>query len=235
MRLAPAYLDHCRQHPDTLLSYLGCHSIRLPFNTRKVYFVVMHNVLPCKPDLCFDLKGATSNRQRARGAAQRALLSGARPASSFATLLDKDWMAMGLTLNLSPQRKQALRRTLAADCTFMMREDLLDYSLLLGVVLPGGHERARGDWLTGEGGETYFLGIIDVLERWGGLRWKVQGSVLRCFFRYVMCSKWYNPEGITAVPPEPYALRFEEFFHIHVLGLPPEARREGAKSWHPFW
>lgn len=33
LRIAPAYLAHCRAHPDTLIKYLGCHSIRLPLNT----------------------------------------------------------------------------------------------------------------------------------------------------------------------------------------------------------
>lgn len=96
MKIAPAYLEHCKARPDTLIKYLGCHSIRLPLNTCKVYFVVMVNVLPqmkagARLDMTFDLKGATSNRQRVRGAAVTELLSAARSPSSFKTLLDLDW------------------------------------------------------------------------------------------------------------------------------------------------
>ena len=118
-----------------MIQYLGCHSIRLPLNTAKIYVVVMRNVLPGKkcderaaarsPVACaclvalggarprrrrrrrpsrarrlrgrydgtFDLKGATANRQRVRGAAQQALVSGERAPGTFKTLLDKDWMA----------------------------------------------------------------------------------------------------------------------------------------------
>lgn len=248
IRSGPDYLKHCQQHPATLISYLGCHSIRLPLNTCKVYFVVMQNVLPCKPDMCFDLKGATSNRQRVRGADREKLLSGARAPNSFSTLLDKDWMAMdkiGARLNLKEARKAQLQQIIAADATFLAEQMMMDYSLLVGVLKPpeGGREPrqiSEGRMaIHGEGGETYLIGVIDILERWHGLRWPVQGAILKFFFRYIACNRWYNPEGITAIHPTDYAARFKEFFDIHVLGLPaPEGvlgRREGVKTWHPYW
>ena len=43
--------------------------------------------------------------------------------------------------------------------------------------------------LRGRDGQMYNLGLIDVLEEWR-LRWRVQGWVLRTFFRYVACSQW---------------------------------------------
>jgi len=248
IRSGAAYLAHCQQHPATLISYLGCHSIRLPLNTCKVYFVVMQNVLPCKPDMCFDLKGATSNRQRVRGADRDKLLSGARAPNSFSTLLDKDWMAMGkigARLNLKAARKAQLQRIIAADAQFLAEQMMMDYSLLVGVLMPpegGGTPRQVGEGRMathGDGGETYLIGVIDILERWHGLRWPVQGAILKFVFRYITCSRWYNPEGITAIHPTDYAARFKEFFDIHVLGLPPPdgvlGRREGVKTWHPYW
>ena len=57
---------------------------------------VSHGAAYAHPGRCryrydgtFDLKGATANRQRVRGAAQQALVSGERSAGSFKTLLDK--------------------------------------------------------------------------------------------------------------------------------------------------
>ena len=85
----------------------------------------------------------------------------------------------------------------------------------------------------GENGETYYLGIIDVLEQWGGMKWPMQGAILKFFFRYVACGRWYNPEGITAVPPDDYAARFEEFLLQEVLGVDAPAPR--ARTWSPFW
>ena len=80
---------------------------------------------------------------------------------------------------------------------------------------------------------TYYLGIIDVLEQWGGMKWPMQGAILKFFFRYVACGRWYNPEGITAVPPDDYAARFEEFLLQEVLGVDAPAPR--ARTWSPFW
>ena len=76
------------------------------------------------------------------------------------------------------------------------------------------------------------LGLIDILETWRA-RWHVQNLVLRFFFRYVVCMQWYNPEGITAIPPDEYAARFQEFARDQLLRLPGEA--VGAKSWQPWW
>jgi len=97
MSVASEYVRHCERNPGTMIQYLGCHSIRLPLNTAKIYFVVMTNALPAKKlDSTFDLKGATANRQRVRGADKKAMLSGARSLGSFKTLLDHDWMALGV-------------------------------------------------------------------------------------------------------------------------------------------
>ena len=51
--------------------------------------------------------------------------------------------------------------------------------------------------------------------------------------RHVVCGRWYNPEGITAVPPDDYAARFEEFLLQEVLGVDAPAPR--ARTWSPFW
>ena len=283
---APGYLAHCEAHPDTLIRYVGCHSIRMPLNTRKVYFVVMANVLPPqKCDLAFDLKGATSNRQRAKGGALEQLRTGARPPSSFKTLLDKDWMALQLKLLLPPPRAAELAARIGADADFLATQALMDYSLLVGVRLPpsasgrpifgrqggmaaaaggagggggggsgapsasdaasssasdsgsapgGGEDHGSAIPYVGQDGTTFYFGVIDVLEAWTtGCKWPIQEAVLKFVFRYVLCMQWYNPEGITAIPPAQYAARFEEFIAVHMLGLPYTSRI--GKSWQPFW
>ena len=68
---------------------------------------------------------------------------------------------------------------------------------------------------------------------WRWPKWPLQSAVLRAFFRYLCCEQWYNPEGITAVPPADYALRFEEFLTVHMLGMPFTAA--SGKTWQPFW
>ena len=119
-----------RRRPDSLIKYLGCHSIRLPLNTCKVYFVVMANVLPQRRgqrrmDVTFDLKGATSNRQRVRGKSLEALTSGAVPPGAFKTLLDKDWIALStapryrLGLRLPDDGLAQLRSIIRDDAAFL--------------------------------------------------------------------------------------------------------------------
>jgi len=86
--------------------------------------------------------------------------------------------------------------------------------------------------VVGADGTAYYMGVIDVLERWK-LRWQVQSFILRFFFRYIACNGWYNPEGITAIHPRDYAARFDEFFNVHVLGQPFTAST--GRTWQPFW
>ena len=147
LSLAPYYASHCEAHPDTLIRYLGMHSIRLPLNTCKVYFVVMANVLPPqKPQLTFDLKGATSNRQRVRGKALTELITGRRAASTFPTLLDKDWLHLSLRLQFTvTSEADALAATLAADSSFLASQGLMDYSLLLGIRTAAKAEEAKAE------------------------------------------------------------------------------------------
>ena len=110
MSMLPQYEEYVkRRHGRSFVQYLGCHSMTLRWAfSGKVYFVVMANVLPPhKCDLTFDLKGATSNRQRARDRALEELQAGSRAPGSFKTLLDKDWMhlKMGSHLRLPEARR----------------------------------------------------------------------------------------------------------------------------------
>ena len=64
MAMADDYQHHCEKHPGTLIQYLGCHSMGLRWQfADKIYFVVMRNFFPVRPQLSFDLKGATANRR----------------------------------------------------------------------------------------------------------------------------------------------------------------------------
>ena len=80
--------------------------------------------------------------------------------------------------------------------------------------------------------KLFFFGLIDILEGWSP-QWLVQGALLRFVFQYLFCNRWYNPNGITAINPSDYATRFEEFFSVHVLGVPYKSR--SGRSWQPFW
>ena len=87
--------------------------------------------------------------------------------------------------------------------------------------------------VTARDGSTFYVEIIDILERWSCGKWPVQACVLRLVFRYLFCMQWHNPRGITALPPVEYALRFEEFLMVHMLGLPFTSPM--GQTWQPFW
>ena len=57
------------------------------------------------------------------------------------------------------------------------------------------------------------------------------GRYVRSRSAFILC--YNNPEGITAVPPDDYAARFEEFLLQEVLGVDAPAPR--ARTWSPFW
>jgi len=175
-----------------------------------------------------------------------AMLSGERAPATFSTLMDIDFLrlaqakpppAVGVPLALSAAARQELKRIIVADAAFLSARRLMDYSLLLGIVHdsspPAATPSTGHSVVAGARGEVYYLGIIDVLEQWGGMKWPMQGAILKFFFRYIACGRWYNPEGITAVPPDDYAARFEEFLLQEVLGVDAPAPRR--KTWAPFW
>eukprot|EP00967_Tisochrysis_lutea_P017385 scaffold19699_cov29-Tisochrysis_lutea.AAC.3 len=135
MSILPAYKQHVqRRNGASLLQYLSCHSMRLRWQwAGKVYFVVMRNFFPIRPQLCFDLKGATANR-RALNAWQ--LHQSNTVAGMYDTLRDWEWMDIGMTTDMDPTDRAVLWDTLSADTELLVRQNILDYSLLLGIYRP---------------------------------------------------------------------------------------------------
>eukprot|EP00656_Telonema_subtile_P038133 TRINITY_DN4273_c0_g1_i1.p1 TRINITY_DN4273_c0_g1~~TRINITY_DN4273_c0_g1_i1.p1 ORF type:complete len:596 (+),score=57.78 TRINITY_DN4273_c0_g1_i1:91-1878(+) len=133
------YLKFCEQNPNTGIQYYGLYAIRLPMCTsKKMYFVVMKNFLYTKPEsalminLTFDLKGATTNRQRLKS---RQKIDEVRNGGKGSSLLDWEWMNLGFEMDLDQTAKRALSETLRADLKFLAEQRLLDYSILLGVTV----------------------------------------------------------------------------------------------------
>jgi hypothetical protein len=99
----------------------------------KVYFVVMRNFFPLRPQMSFDLKGATANR---RALKTWELHQTSTVAGMYSTLRDWEWMDIGMTTDLDERDKARIWSMVTADCDFLVRQNLLDYSLLLGIYRP---------------------------------------------------------------------------------------------------
>jgi len=235
MHILPAYKQHVQARGGaSLLRYLSCHSMRLRWPwAGKVYFVVMRNFFPAKPQLSFDLKGATANR-RALKAWQ--LHQTNTVSNIYNTLRDWEWMDIGMATDLEPADRDELWSIISADTALLRRLSLLDYSLLLGIyrppptMLPQQKHAQLAELVRQSGGtafisrdrqKVYFFGIIDVLEHFS-LRWRLQRIVLRAL--YCLAMRHADSDGISAMPPPLYADRFQTFVANEVLHLrdPPQ-------------
>lgn len=251
MGILPAYKEHVQVRGGaSLLQYLSCHSLRLRWRwAGKVYFVVMRNFFPVRPQLSFDLKGATANR---RALSTWQLHQVASVASKYNTLRDWEWMDIGMTTDLEPVDAARLWAVISADTELLQRKQLLDYSLLVGIYRPPanlGSAQKRAQLIdvvrqcagtaliSRDRQKVYLFGIIDVLEKFN-LRWRLQRWALRLLYGLAM--RWTDSDGISAMPPPLYADRFRTFVSHEVLHLenPPqlapvdESWREGYwRAW----
>ena len=200
----------------------------------KVYFVVMRNFFPVRPQLSFDLKGATANR---RALKTWELHQTNTAAGLYSTLRDWEWMDIGMTTDLDERDAARVWAMICADCDFLQRQHLLDYSLLLGIYRPPATlapqqkqamlqqlpRQCRGcAAVSRDRQKVYFFGIIDVLEKFT-LRWRVQRAVLRLLYGLAM--RWRSSDGISAMPPALYADRFRTFMAHEVLHMTTEPER----------
>ncbi|KAJ1998676.1 Phosphatidylinositol-4-phosphate 5-kinase [Coemansia thaxteri] len=123
--ILPQYYEFVRDHPNTLLSRIyGLHRIKLPHG-RKVHFIVMSNILPPNKDIHaqFDLKGSMLGRE----------LSAELAAKPRACMKDKNWVKMRQRLHLGPIKRRAFVKQLIEDVTLLIRLNIMDYSLLIGI------------------------------------------------------------------------------------------------------
>jgi len=233
MSILPAYKPHVQARGGaSLLQYLSCHSMNMRWQwSGKVYFVVMRNFFPIRPQLSFDLKGATANR---RALKTWELHQTNTVAGLYSTLRDWEWMDIGMTTDLEDRDRDKLWSMICADCDFLQKQNLLDYSLLVGIYRPPSTlipqqkqaalaqlaAQCRGTGaVSRDRQKVYFFGIIDVLEKFS-IRWRVQRVVLRLLYGCAM--RWTSSDGISAMPPPLYADRFRTFMAHEVLHIEEE-------------
>ncbi|KAJ2456358.1 Phosphatidylinositol-4-phosphate 5-kinase [Coemansia sp. RSA 2336] len=124
-QILPQYYEFVRDHPHTLLSRIyGLHRIKLP-QGRKVHFIVMSNILPPNKDIHaqFDLKGSMQGRE----------LSAELASKPRACMKDKNWVKMRQRLHLGPTKRREFVKQLIEDVTLLIRLNIMDYSLLIGI------------------------------------------------------------------------------------------------------
>ncbi|KAJ2081605.1 Phosphatidylinositol-4-phosphate 5-kinase [Coemansia sp. RSA 988] len=124
-QILPQYYEFVRKNPHTLLSRIyGLHRIKLPHG-RKVHFIVMSNILPPNKDIHaqFDLKGSMQGRE----------LSAELASKPRACMKDRNWAKMQQRLHLGPTRRREFVKQLIEDVSLLIRLNIMDYSLLVGI------------------------------------------------------------------------------------------------------
>ncbi|KAJ1557519.1 Phosphatidylinositol-4-phosphate 5-kinase [Nowakowskiella sp. JEL0078] len=125
-QILSAYYEHCRSHPQTLLSRIfGLHRVKLPGN-KKIHFVVMGNVFPSNKDIheVYDLKGSTVGRSIPEEEARK---------NPRAVMKDINWLNREKKMILGQKKTEIFVKQMETDVEFLASMKIMDYSLLIGV------------------------------------------------------------------------------------------------------
>lgn len=130
----PHYFRHCAKNPNTLLpKFLGMYRVKMYHLRRNVKFVIMNSVYHTDRHLhnFYDLKGSLLGRE-------------AKPMQDVKK--DND-LRKGLpdsAIALRPDVRVRMRQQIMADCEFLQKMDIMDYSMLIGIHnIPLAQERSH--------------------------------------------------------------------------------------------
>jgi len=202
-QMLPNYFLHILQNPNTLLTRLyGLHKISTE-NSKNIFFVVMENILlDYEMDETYDLKGSTVGRKAE----------------------ENSWILKDLDFNrrilLDQERRNALLLEIEMDCKFLEKNNIMDYSFLLGLRYINKEDqesskrpycskfqKERGGFqATTENGEwydvVYYFGIIDIFTTYN----------IKKQLEYTYKSTLYeSKDAISAVDAAKYSRRFKKF------------------------
>ncbi|OMO75348.1 Phosphatidylinositol-4-phosphate 5-kinase, core [Corchorus capsularis] len=121
LKMLPKYYNHVKEYENTLITkFFGLHRITLP-GRRKVRFVVMGNMFCTELRIHrrYDLKGSTHGRCTDKDKIRE-----------NTTLKDLD---LSYEFQMDKSLRKFLFQQLSVDCMFLKSQQIIDYSLLLGL------------------------------------------------------------------------------------------------------
>eukprot|EP00618_Florenciella_parvula_P036820 CAMPEP_0119472958 /NCGR_PEP_ID=MMETSP1344-20130328/4814_1 /TAXON_ID=236787 /ORGANISM="Florenciella parvula, Strain CCMP2471" /LENGTH=318 /DNA_ID=CAMNT_0007506003 /DNA_START=573 /DNA_END=1526 /DNA_ORIENTATION=+ len=124
-KILPSYYRHMVDNKHSrMCRFCGLHRVEFP-NKKKMRFVIMESVFDvAMADRVYDLKGSTAGRI---STPQNRIKRGY-------VMKDQDIKDLGDVLNLGRVRKRAFLDQLTKDAQLMNELNIMDYSLLLGIV-----------------------------------------------------------------------------------------------------
>ncbi|KAI4296248.1 hypothetical protein L6164_036221 [Bauhinia variegata] len=121
LKMLPEYYSHVGKHENTLITkFFGLHRISLR-GGKKVRFVVMGNMFCTELHIHrrYDLKGSTLGRTTNKD-----------KIDGNTTLKDLD---LNYEFQMDKKLRESLLKQISEDCTFLLSQHVIDYSLLLGL------------------------------------------------------------------------------------------------------
>jgi len=212
--LLPNYYQYMRTTPNNLISkFYGFYSIQANSESIAENFIVMDNVFSNQPIIheVFDLKGSTHNRsvpmeQKTRG-----------------SVVLKDLDISRGSIRLKPEDKKSFEAQLVHDCNFLEANNMMDYSLLVGIHHIQSNEneiitqtfnlgqscfhKNNGGLLSSDGSSIYYFGIIDILTPYGLT--KILESSWKSLF--------VEESTLSAVNPHLYSTRFQHYILTYCM------------------
>ena len=196
-KILPDYFNYLYAEPGSLIPKIfGFHNIRYYSGGEKLKksFIVMENLFSSGHEihLRFDLKGSTVGRST-------------DPSEDFSVARkDLDFNRSRMKIRLSAIDKVKVLEQIRKDCDFFQRLEIIDYSLLLGIhhlknSVPD-ISQLKNAYISADGQYLYFIGIIDILTRYGSMK-KFENLVKSPFLG----------SDISCVPPKQYADRFYNY------------------------
>ncbi|THH13015.1 hypothetical protein EW146_g7159, partial [Bondarzewia mesenterica] len=209
--LAPAYFRHVEasaSRASVLAKFLGFYTVEVRNleggSTTAQDLLVMENVFYGQAvGRTFDLKGIQGRRVK-----QVKSGKGGSAGEERRTLFDGEWMegqSKALTL-VHPHSKIVLQEGIKADCDFLARSNIMDYSLLLGVDVA--HKRLACGLVDTIGSYT-FAKTLEYRAK-HGLR--VSGATA--------AAGGTSAEEVTVLPPREYEERFVSAMDAYFLACP---------------
>ncbi|KTB19051.1 putative phosphatidylinositol 4-phosphate 5-kinase MSS4 [Nakaseomyces glabratus] len=248
------YYNHVKTNPDTLIcQFYGLHRVKMPISFqnkikhRRIYFLVMNNLLPPHLDMhvTFDLKGSTWGRRTNVDEKRMEEDPMYRP-----VLKDLNWLEANQKIMFGPLKSKKFLVQLKKDVELLAKLNTMDYSLLLGI-----HDMERASIEAGVADPEEQLvtsaAILDKLgykqntlvphffkQNDGGIRASDQFNndlkiiyfvgIIDCLTNYSLIKKletfWrglsHDLSVVSAIPPRDYAHRFYEFIEDSIEPTP---------------
>jgi 1-phosphatidylinositol-4-phosphate 5-kinase len=209
IKILKNYETHVKQHPSTtIVRLLALYKITI--NKASIQLLVMENVFPIKPKVVYDLKGSSIGRSATIEEKQ-----------SGGILKDNDLTESETTIQTSTTFKQEFIDMLVEDCKFLSNNEIMDYSMLLGMCPYSQEELFEQSpkskfthFLSFDQKQQYYLGIIDILQKWN-LKKKAE-------VQYKQTLLQNDKTKLSAMPPKDYANRFVSFLCDCAISAIPE-------------